>query len=214
MPILLQRKNDSVVKENLQYIEELRGSYERYRMKIEAHKAAVEKAKKEGKPIPEMPVTGMNRWKKLKKGETKGLKENYLELVTERFNQLNELNRETLASYIKKASPSYKKLVQDNGRFSKQALKRARGITRAATQILKKDMPHITFLPSKVHEKVEQVNELNRETLDSYIKKASLSLKDLAKNRGHFDKKTLRRSKGIRRAADLIYKKDKEEMQK
>lgn len=80
------------VKESLEYIEELRGSYERYRMKIEAHKAAVEKAKKEGKPIPEMPATGMNRWKKLKKGETKGLKENYLELVTTRFNELKEVN--------------------------------------------------------------------------------------------------------------------------
>jgi len=139
----------------------------------------------------------------------------------EEVEQVNELKKSTMASYVKKAAASYGRDKQLIGRESpdgtvknsrpemKKAVKnRLAGINRAAERLAK--------------EEVEQVNELKKGTLMSYVGKArEKNIKDSAKNRlagtetslSTIDKqqaKVSKRSKGIQRAYTRLNKEEVE----
>lgn len=60
--------------------------------------------------------------------------------VKEEVEDLDELSKQTLSAYIKKAGPQIAGLRQKHGLTGKPAMKRSRGVTRASINYLKKDL--------------------------------------------------------------------------
>jgi len=60
--------------------------------------------------------------------------------VKEEVEQVDELSKQALSTYIKKAGPQIAGLEQKHGITSKPAMKRKRGVTRASINYLKKDL--------------------------------------------------------------------------
>ena len=73
--------------------------------------------------------------------------------MKEEVEDLDELSKQTLSAYIKKAGPQITGLRQKHGLTSKPAMKRSRGVTRASINYLKKDLADIR------KEEVAQVDE-------------------------------------------------------
>jgi len=67
----------------------------------------------------------------------KGIKQ---ALNKEEVEQVDELSKQALSTYIKKAGPQIAGLEQKHGITSKPAMKRKRGVTRASINYLKKDL--------------------------------------------------------------------------
>jgi hypothetical protein len=79
--------------------------------------------------------------------------------------QLDEVSKDTLSSYAKKASAdmhgTWKKATDPTDKDHKKASKRILGMHRAFSKIAKKDMK----------EDIEQIDELSYDTLNSYMRK-------------------------------------------
>jgi hypothetical protein len=60
--------------------------------------------------------------------------------VKEEVEQVDEISKQALSTYIKKAGPQIAGLEQKHGITSKPAMKRKRGVTRASINYLKKDL--------------------------------------------------------------------------
>ena len=135
----------------------------------------------------------------------------------EEVEQVDELSRKTLASYVKKAGgtslDSAAALALDGNR--KKAKLRAKSVERAADRLAK--------------EEVEQVDELSKGTLGSYVKKASGRVADKSRHAGDIEnrrdispaaKEVLAKQnrkidnslKGISRATDRLTKEDVEQV--
>ena len=71
----------------------------------------------------------------------------------EEVEHIDELSKQTLSAYVKKAGPQIAGLQQKHGLTSKPAMKRSRGVTRASINYLKKDLADIR------KEEVAQVDE-------------------------------------------------------
>lgn len=123
--------------------------------------------------------------------------ENLDTLLSEDFEQLDELSKKTLGSYVKKASASLahrqseadkaeydyikdgsKENLRDLSNKSRKAGKRYSGIVKAADKLTKEDLENFSeeeleFLDLNLDEDSEQLDELSKKTLGSYIKKAS-----------------------------------------
>lgn len=155
---------------------------------------------------------------------------NDLELVTmaEEVEQLDELSKSTLASYAKKAShdirdktrkseiaggmsghssvdPEIKrKAVAASDQLNRKAVKRVQGVTKAINRL--------------AEEEVEQLDELSKKTLGSYIKSAGFdsatrAMAYGAETGGEEGKKTnfkqmIKREKGVRKAVDRLTKEE------
>ena len=61
----------------------------------------------------------------------------------EEVEHIDELSKQTLSAYVKKAGPQIAGLQQKHGLTSKPAMKRSRGVTRASINYLKKDLADI-----------------------------------------------------------------------
>ena len=70
----------------------------------------------------------------IKKLNAKGAK------IGEEVKQIDELSKQALSTYVKKAGPQIAGLEQKHGIASKPAMKRRRGVTRASINYLKKDL--------------------------------------------------------------------------
>ena len=79
--------------------------------------------------------------------------------VKEEVEQVDEISKQALSTYIKKAGPQIAGLEQKHGITSKPAMKRKRGVTRASINYLKKDLGMSTTRK----EEVEQVDEISSE---------------------------------------------------
>jgi hypothetical protein len=64
----------------------------------------------------------------------------YKPTLPEEVEQVDEISKQALSTYIKKAGPQIAGLEQKHGITSKPAMKRKRGVTRASINYLKKDL--------------------------------------------------------------------------
>lgn len=129
-------------------------------------------------------------------------------MQTEEFEQLDELSKETLKSYTKKADSQFADEVFKTSsthdiRGNKKAMKRFYG-TQAAKKRLKK-------------EEVEEISELKKSTLASYVKKASTDLRDTGIDAGFSaharyvsksPKQYEKHSAAEKKSKDIAYKRD------
>ena len=88
--------------------------------------------------------------------------------MKEEVEDLDELSKQTLSAYIKKAGPQITGLRQKHGLTSKPAMKRSRGVTRASINYLKKDLADLR------KEEAEQTQEAYS---DPYAAKKSAEMK-------------------------------------
>jgi len=156
-------------------------------------------------------------------------------MQTEEFEQLDELSKKTLSSYVKKSSddlgyhaarvaggvkdvarhggkntPIGKELQKDVEKSVHIRDKRSSGIDKAATKLAK--------------EEVEEISELKKSTLASYVKKAAkdsvvqgFAIGDAIKSKNwsagaKAGDKSKARVKGVERAADRLAKEEVEEL--
>jgi hypothetical protein len=138
--------------------------------------------------------------------------------------ELDELNKSTLGSYIKKANVDAMKHAQKSGEYSNpdqpkhfsKAMDRMRGVKKATDKLVAK-------------EEVEELDELKKSTLASYVKKAAgvgdrnslpNAMRDqmTAANMGDKEwykdsqRKANKRGTGIQRAADRLAKEEVEQV--
>jgi hypothetical protein len=147
-------------------------------------------------------------------------------LVVEEAEQLDEISKKTLGSYIKKAhvagidadarADEYLRKYPEQGpgtksaKWLRKASNRERGINKAADKLVKEDP--------------EQLDEISKKTLGSYIKKAtddvanhaaktevSWSQRRDTDSMNHF-KKRQSRGRGIDKAVDKLVKEDPEQL--
>ena len=148
-------------------------------------------------------------------------------LKKEEVEQIDELNKSTLASYVKKATQDYgyarryrdknaKNIHGDDRDLKHIQSKRFVGISKAADKLAK--------------EEVEQIDEISKKTLGSYVKKASHSMAsnmshvtdlmhnkhspkaDVDKERNDALKKVVRRDLGIKQAVNKLTKEEVEQI--
>jgi predicted DNA-binding protein len=136
-------------------------------------------------------------------------------LQTEEFEQLDELSKETLGSYIKKANSELNSKHKDYNWFERRDQKektRTTGVKSAGSRLTK--------------EEFEQLDELSKDTLKSYVRKSAtgtkgvvrhafdagrLSTSEYEKSGKSFDK-AIKRSNGIMRAVSRLTKEDFERL--
>lgn len=126
--------------------------------------------------------------------------------VKEDVEQIDELSKKTLGSYVKKASDdavvkSALSVGDKGGKRWKATLKRLKGIHKASDKLTKED---------------SQLDELSKKTLQRYKTKASLDSHKQQTNaadnafddnlRPHYIKKTLKRNRGINIASKKLAK--------
>lgn len=158
--------------------------------------------------------------------------------------QLDELSKKTLGSYVKKATTK----VADHGFYhgvnaersgvsdrntqwhAKKELKRRKGISKAVDRLTKEDLDQMSDDDiNELIENIEQLDELSKKTLGSYIKSASIDKSfhahDIGLENGigqaggkpdreyqnKENKKHAKRSLGIQRAVDKLTKESEEQ---
>ena len=130
--------------------------------------------------------------------------------ATESVEQIDELSKKTLTSYVKKAAgdavtKAYKAgdvRDKDSGKNYMKALGRQIGISTATNKLTK--------------EEAEQIDELDKKTLGSYIKKANINAMDHARKSGEHNNpdqpknfsKAMDRMRGIKKATDKLVAKE------
>jgi hypothetical protein len=164
----------------------------------------------------------LERWAKYKDGlERSGLRED--------VEQLDELKASTLGRYIRKSQKDASVLPQKieaekegdrhwpepykhGPKLQRKLNNRNTGMDRAERALDRKD--------KKLKEDVEQLDELSRDTLASYVHKASFSLGDIQNNvrnnganKVESDKKFAKRDNGIKQAVQRLTKKTNEEVE-
>ena len=190
------------------------------------------------------------RQKGIDKVTDKLTKESIEAMVSAEFEQLDELKKSTLASYIKKANSStadnaWRAAGQSLGltkderekhqqTAAKTTMKRMAGVSKATDKLAKEetelnleDFSLEELQDFMMSEDFEQLNELSKGTLVSYIKKATSGLKGSARyafDSGHAmasgdkdksDKdfnKAVKRVKGVERATDRLAKEEFEQL--
>ena len=169
--------------------------------------------------------TETQKWAEKKKAEK--------ECTKEEVEQIDELSRKTLSSYVNKAAKSAankaasSEIAREFGdkekskADNKKAGARLYGIYQASKRLAKEEI--------EISEEVEQIDEVSKKTLGSYIKKASLSkgakdfvagaigaarasskIKEPFEHEKHLDKKSKSRQKYIGKAVDKLTKEDVE----
>lgn len=145
--------------------------------------------------------------------------------------QIDELSKATLGSYIKKAGGTSLDSAgahmadygaNKNQKSFKKGINRAKGVMKAADRLTKEEVEQIdeiskSTLGSYVKESVEQIDEISRDLARSYIRKAAadnkerkadvmkpFNVKDMEKNVSAF-KKMKSREKGIETAGKKAY---------
>ena len=134
----------------------------------------------------------------------KGIGKAVERLTKEESEQLDELNKSTLKSYVSKATDSAR-TMPGYGTKDEKSKKTTRyaGISRATEKLAK--------------EEIEQIDELNKETLKSYTKKAGEHMEKLAKDFDAGDRSKKRATKmwnrdiGSRRAVAKIQNKERDD---
>jgi len=169
-------------------------------------------------------------------------------IQTEEYSQLDELSKKTLGSYIKKASSNAvtsRGLSKDFNHnadhnvdgnpegnrtaanmFNKKANKRLQGISKATDKLTKESVDELSeygfdeLLEFLVSEEYNQLDELSKQTLGKYIKRAATDLDAKSFTSGHqfglgyknagasAEERAYRRKKGIHKATDKITKED------
>jgi ribosomal protein L35AE/L33A len=133
--------------------------------------------------------------------------------------QVDELKSTTLRSYIKKAKADGKEKSKMSDDIRARAAHRGKKpswtgktiIANLAAAKTKRD-GKIAMAKDKLKtEEAEQVDELSKNTLKSYLDKAPDSYRELKKTKGLTASKTMRRSTGVARAAIGILKKGMKE---
>ena len=124
---------------------------------------------------PVEPGKGMDRAKALAQRGMQSLSKEEVERIEEKLTQIDELSKNTLGSYVKKASSDLNKTASAAGSLRSKndsnaenttmaADKRESGIKKAATKLAK--------------EEVEQIDEISKKTLGSYVKGAAKDVAD------------------------------------
>lgn len=91
----------------------------------------------------------------------------------EEVEQIDELSKDTLHSYMKKSVPDFLKTKKSAEKL-KMTPKNAGKIAKAAIK-LRNRAAGVNLATKKMSEEVEQIDEISKKTLGSYIKKASQS---------------------------------------
>lgn len=135
--------------------------------------------------------------------------------VAEEVEQIDELNKDTLYSYNKKAGADVEKKDKSLGQLIRKG--DSAGANKTARQLNNRLAGQERAEKRLNKEEVEQIDELKKSTLKSYTKKADAEVSDIKKKqaehpRGHIsgsdaDKK-LNRQIGINQATKRIVKKD------
>jgi hypothetical protein len=185
---------------------------------IAGHKTAQQADTHFKKPVE--PGKGMDRAKALAQRGMQSLSKEEVERIEEKLTQIDELSKDTLASYVGKAAKNVKtktllrKDFEYNanskssknpeidrkiaGEFKDEAEKRLGNINKAATKLAK--------------EEVEQIDELSKNTLGSYVKRSANQaiIKSLANPKDDSDdmKTIAKREKGINLATSKLAKEE------
>ena len=137
----------------------------------------------------------------------------------ESVEQIDELKKSTLGSYIKKANVDAMKHAQKSGEYNNpdqpkhfsKAMDRMRGVKKATDKLVAK-------------EEVEELDELKKSTLGSYVKKAAGSMagktavaaaqasSSMGKSSPDIKRGIVNRMKGITRATDRLTKEEVEQI--
>lgn len=138
-------------------------------------------------------------------------------LAKESVEQINELSPNTLHSYIKKAVPDVASRTisavasnqsAETKKHASKLGKRIRGVTSASGRLADK-------ANSSMHEDADQIDELNKSTLASYVKKANddtyLAGK-FSKLDPHAKRIGANRKAGVKKAVDRLVKEDIEQI--
>ena len=139
--------------------------------------------------------------------------------LPEEAEQIDELKKSTLGSYIKKANVDAMKHAQKSGEYNNpdqpkhfsKAMDRMRGVKKATDKLVAK-------------EEVEELDELKKSTLGSYVKKAAGSMagktavaaaqasSSMGKSSPDIKRGIVNRMKGITRATDRLTKEEVEQI--
>ncbi len=155
---------------------------------------------------------------------TKGVATAIGKLTKEEVEELDELSKKTLGSYVKKATTSAiisGEALGKGEKWSKSgqiASKREKGIGKAVDKMTKEEFTLEDYSVEELEdfmmsEDFEQLDELSKATLSSYVKKASLDNADRGINYGYNSSgnhkslgKMVKRSKNIDKAVDKLTK--------
>jgi hypothetical protein len=155
----------------------------------------------------------ISKEKKTMDKRSKGVSLASNKLAKEEFEQIDELSKKTLGSYVKKAAgdavtKAYRAgdvRDKDSGKNYMKALGRQIGISTATSKLAK--------------EEVEELDELSKKTLGSYVKKASRNLAGREYKRGAEKdtstsnlQKSYKRDMGIAKAVDKLTKEEVEQI--
>ena len=128
---------------------------------IAGHKTAQQADTHFKKPVE--PGKGMDRAKALAQRGMQSLSKEEVERIEEKLSQLDELSKNTLGSYVKRSANQaiVKSLAnpKDDSDDMKTIAKREKGINLATSKLAK--------------EETEQIDELSKKTLGSYVNKAA-----------------------------------------
>jgi len=134
-------------------------------------------------------------------------------LRKEEAEELDEISRDLARRYIRKVADK-----TNTGELStKEVMKRRPGVNLAG----KKAYPGVAGEPKvRATESVEQIDELDKKTLGSYIKKANLSAMDQARKSGEYNNpdqpkhfsKAMDRMRGIKKATDKLVAKEEADL--
>ena len=185
--------------------------------------------------VEHVPDSALAKATKMKKvsAHHKNLGSKYLENMKEDAEQIDELSRKTMSSYVKKAIPSMRGLEDASDRAHQKGHETYKaGATKTSDKFLRLSDRHLkksvkrgeginTALNKLAKEEVEDLEELSKSTLASYIGKASADVHNKAyragKIEGHHKKydmdkivKSITRQAGINKAATKLAKEEVE----
>jgi len=180
--------------------------------------------------------TGQPELKKVTKEDLDNMSEDEINELKENIETLDELSKKTLGSYINNASDdaayhtgkSDRQALIGNKSSSKESdkivIKRRKGISKAVDKLTKEDLDNMSEDEiNELVENIEQLDELSKATLGSYVKKATDDVShdsfmagslSATKKPGSlkFDKKSFKRQTGISKAVDKLTKEDLDNM--
>ena len=162
-----------------------------------------------------------------------GIKTAVSKLAKEEVEELDEVSKELLGRYVKRASrdgahksalaQAYSQNFDKSIDMNRIAIKRKKGIDKAVDKLTKEDLEDYTLEEIQdfmMSEEFEQLDEISKKTLGSYVKKASLDVgaRGLSNN-NTLDAKHLNtlskmssRVKNINKAVDKLTKEEVEEL--
>ena len=222
------KRADALTK-NEEFVDEAMSSYDRNRKRAAQRAADRNAARAAGKTgvVPGVGYVTPRREKETYTDE-KGTVRHKSGAKNEEFEQLDEISKKLARSYIDKATDDRDKNAKDgSGEAFNKAERREKNIQRASSKLYK-GTPAGEIMgvrnPAKVgakNEEFEQLDELSKGTMGSYIKKASKDVEKRSYTQGSTDaedaeigypgqtpkdKKIDKRQKGIGRAVGKLTK--------